>query len=248
MAPRKSSLRSSTPNQLRFLSRRTEESKRNSFIASDFSGYAPTAKCRDGLNDESRPGSVFYAHTLERDYICLLEDDPAVTAYTTRPASVSWRFGGKCISTTCEFAVRKGGSQWRLAAVKPKALIERYNLLALYALMRESAREQGYTDLQVLTEAEIRIQPRLANAELRQFQALPRSAHHRDVRFAQTKMATYALEAIGQPVSVGRLRHACGLGDTAYRAILGAIQEDMIDTEPEVLLDDHAIVRMKRIG
>ena len=200
----------------------------------NFSGYFPSAK-------SERP--VAYFNLIERDFIVLLEDDPAVKTYDEAPKPLKWSKGGQKFETAFEFSYRLSGERRILAAVKSSATVKKFELAELYCAARASARKKGYSDLKLFTEHEIRAMPRLANAEMKVFQQTPgdHGAHYRAVRSA--------LRMGGGRMSLGCLRQRCGLGANAYRAIVWLVAEGTLAAaDPDVLLDDDADVLLDDVA
>jgi hypothetical protein len=195
----------------------------------NFSGYFPSAK-------NERP--VAYFNLIERDFIVLLEDDPAVKTYDEAPKPLKWSKGRQKFVTAFEFSYRLSGERRILAAVKSSATVKKFELAELYCAARASARKKGYSDLKLFTEHEIRAMPRLANAEMKVFQRAPGAHDAHDLVVLRS-----ALQMGGGRMSLGCLRQRCGLGANAYRAIVRLVAEGKwAAADPDVLLDDDADV------
>jgi len=196
--------------------------------AANFSGYFPSNK-----SDEPIP----YEGLLERDFVALLEDDPAVSAYDALPPPLAWRdeIDAHVTAFNFQYWTRQGCT---LVAVKYARTVEKFDLEPLYGFARAYALKDGYRGFELWTEVEIRAMPRLANADMKNFQ----TAHEGDEpRFEAVRAA---LRAGGGRMSIGELRDKSRLNADAYRAIIKLVaQGKCVAEDPEQLLDDRAILR-----
>lgn len=123
----------------------------------NFTGFVPSRK-------NSRV--IQYESLLERDYIQLLEADPGVFAYSEQPTPLKWSDGVSSYETTFDFCVISNLRGKYLSEVKPLSKVIKHGLDVQYGYAREAAKTQGYDDLELWTEREIRAFPRLSSAEL----------------------------------------------------------------------------------
>jgi len=120
-----------------------------------YPGYVPSQKMRRMIGVES---------TLERDLAILLEVDPDVDAYTEQPITIEYRLDDKWHSYTPDFAVQRIGLI-KFVEVKPEWKALRPDNVRKFAAIRAVLAKSGRPFI-VLTEKDIRRQPRLRNAEL----------------------------------------------------------------------------------
>lgn len=120
-----------------------------------YPGYVPSKKMRRMIAVES---------TLERDFVILLDADTAVDAYTEQPTTIEYIVDGKQHSYTPDFAVSRGGNL-TFIEIKPEAKALRPENIRKFIAIRAAFAERNYHFI-VLTEMDIRRQPRLRNAEL----------------------------------------------------------------------------------
>lgn len=108
--------------------------------------------------------SVHWESQLERDLIYLLEFDPEVQAYREQPTTLSLMVEGKPRRYTPDFLVQKPHGLY-VVEVKPAEKARQPEYIALFAAAAESLRSLA-SSFQILTETEIRVQPRLDNIRL----------------------------------------------------------------------------------
>jgi hypothetical protein len=217
--------------RIKMMNRSIPGDKTTPQLRSNFTGLFPSGK-----NDRL----ISYRSLLERDFIVLLEDDRDVSSFSERPDRLEWSDGCAPRETICEFGYQHAFRGRVLAAVKPSATLAKYELAELFDLARPYAREAGYAALEVWTEKEIRVTPRLANAEMRVFQQTP-NRNDAHVLAARTAM----LDGGGR-MPIGELRDRSNLGEDAYRTILRLVADGVFHPEdPDALLDDHAMLRAK---
>lgn len=118
-------------------------------------GRFPSAKSRRSVHWESQ---------LERDFICLLEFDPAVLEYREQPETISLKLDGTIRRYTPDFLVRTA-TGYTVYEVKPGDKVALPDVAPVLAQAAEhyAARGMGY---QVVTETEIRRRPYLDNVRL----------------------------------------------------------------------------------
>lgn len=105
---------------------------------------------------------VHYEGLLERDAIYLFETSPLIESYGEQPTTIRFPDGGRLRRYTPDFVLDlKNGSQI-LVEVKPLRSLEQADVRHKLAQVRKYLQQQGQTFL-VLTDAEIRQQPRLDN-------------------------------------------------------------------------------------
>lgn len=119
-----------------------------------FPGYVPSLK-------EGR--MVACESTLERDFAILVEADTSVLAYSEQPITIEYVLDGKAHSYTPDFAVLRNG-RIIFVEVKPEAKALRPEYVRKFAAVRIAFAKIGHRFV-VLTEKDIRRQPRLRNAE-----------------------------------------------------------------------------------
>lgn len=107
---------------------------------------------------------VMWESKLERDFLYLLEFDPDVLSYTGQPVRILYNFAGKLCRYTPDFlVVRKHKRQ--IIEVKPKDRIFKGDNEQRFRIISQVCRAVGY-EFKVVTEANIRVQPRLNDIRL----------------------------------------------------------------------------------
>ena len=209
-----------------------------------FTGLLPAAKAlRDLAKPKDRWLEVPYENRLERDFMVLLEADKNVAAYTPLPKPLGFKADGQFFQAQLEFCFVRSDRSRVLAAVKSKTKLAKYDLKELYEVLTPIAWKQQAAELEVWTEAEVRRQPRLANAEALVFQRASHPAGDKQREFTNTLGLSQALAQRGGIMSIGELREKSGLGDQAWRAILTSIENGYLrPCKPTELLDDYALV------
>lgn len=108
--------------------------------------------------------SIHWESQLERDFVYLLEFDPAVLDYREQPETIRLTVDGKQRRYTPDFLVRTS-SLMVVYEVKPADKAAHPDMVALFAAAAEHYAGRGMRH-QVVTEADIRIQPYLDNVAL----------------------------------------------------------------------------------
>jgi hypothetical protein len=137
--------------------------------------------------------TIWFESLLERDFLYLLEYDHLdVEYFESQPCRIHYRREGRKRRYTPDFlVVRKGGRQ--IVEVKPeeKALEERNR--EIFRIAAAACARQGY-EFRVVTDAEIRIEPRLENVKIllryQRTEVLPQHQILSDEFFAGRREAT----------------------------------------------------------
>ncbi|MBP2640456.1 MAG: TnsA endonuclease [Firmicutes bacterium] len=105
---------------------------------------------------------IHWESMIERDYIFLLETDPDVTYYASQPLKMEYWKDGKKHFYTPDFLVKRNGIT-QIVEVKPSAKVEKHR--ELFQAIALYCEDKGWKFL-VVTEAMVRVQPRLENAKI----------------------------------------------------------------------------------
>lgn len=108
--------------------------------------------------------SIHWESQLERDFVYLLEFDPAVLDYREQPETIRLTIDGKPRRYTPDFLVRTA-SLMVVYEVKPADKAAHPDMVALFASAAEHYAGRGMR-YQVVTEADIRIRPYIDNVAL----------------------------------------------------------------------------------
>ncbi|WP_109117768.1 TnsA endonuclease N-terminal domain-containing protein [Azospirillum sp. TSO22-1] len=108
--------------------------------------------------------TIHWESQLERDLIYLLEFDPDVQAYREQPTTLSLVVDGKSRRYTPDFLVQKPHGFY-VVEVKPAEKARQPEYVALFAAATTSLQAMA-AGFQILTEVDIRAQPRLDNIRL----------------------------------------------------------------------------------
>src|SRR5215213_6798357 len=107
---------------------------------------------------------VMWESKLERDFLYLLEFDPDVLSYTGQPVRILYNFAGKIRRYTPDFLVlRKHKKQ--IIEVKPRDKVSEGNNEQRFRIISQVCNASGY-EFKIITDANIRVQPRLNNIRL----------------------------------------------------------------------------------
>jgi hypothetical protein len=196
-----------------------------------FTGYVPSLKNNRMIQYES---------ILERDYIMLIEADLDVVAYSEQPEALKWSDGKAFYMTTFDFCVTTSVGKEYLVEIKPLAKVIKYQLDVLYGYARAAAKNQGYDDLELWTDRELKAAPRLLNAELV-------AAGATTFESAETEIALLtaisAIRRISDRATVRELRAASNLGAAAYWAVIRMVARgQLIPVDRTAALDDRAVL------
>lgn len=101
---------------------------------------------------------------LEYDFLCLLEVDRAVTAFCAQPCRLTYEIDGRQHSHIPDFWVERLGQEC-FCEVKPSSKAEAPPVQVRTEVLTEQLARSGIC-YEVVTEREIRVQPRLTNAQI----------------------------------------------------------------------------------
>jgi hypothetical protein len=107
---------------------------------------------------------IWWESQIERDYIYLLEVDPDVISYVGQPFKIFYTDLGKSRSYTPDFLVKRTKGE-QVVEVKPISLLNQAKNLNLWRHIAVWCLEQQL-EFVVVTDAMIRIQPKLNNIKL----------------------------------------------------------------------------------
>lgn len=108
--------------------------------------------------------TVWWESKLERDYLYLLEFDSDVRSYKEQPVRIVFELNGLIRRYTPDFLVERTNKK-QLVEVKPQEKVFKGDGKQRYLTISRVCRSRGY-QFRILTEAEIRRQPRLRNIKL----------------------------------------------------------------------------------
>jgi len=108
---------------------------------------------------------VWFESFLERDFICLLEFDPNVATFAEQPFTLKYLHLGKSRKYTPDFHVRYAPQRDVLVECKPTAFVETEDNQRKFAAAQAWCAEGGWT-FRVVTEVDVRQEPRLTNIKL----------------------------------------------------------------------------------
>ncbi len=204
--------------------------------------------CFTGIVPSQKEGNEYrligYEGTLERDFIYLLEDDDNVVSYQEQDVKLRWHDGDRWRRYTPDFCVQYGNG-WRVCVeVKPLDIVEKLDLLPVYALIQHYAlASKRYDEFQLWTDEDIRETHDLANAELRF------SERHQHDGETEGMAVRTAFARLNGRATVARLRFESGLGERAYRGILRLMAEGDCQLEnPDQLIEDDSVVLWKAVA
>lgn len=107
---------------------------------------------------------VWWESQIERDYIYLLEFDPAVISYEEQPLRISYRLQGKEHYYTPDFLVKRADKRL-IVEVKREEEAQKQENLRLFNIAKSACALDDY-EFVVVTDKMIRVQPLLANIKL----------------------------------------------------------------------------------
>jgi hypothetical protein len=110
--------------------------------------------------------AVWYESLLERDFMHLLEADPDVISYKEQPFKIRYALNGKIHLYTPDLLVARRLKR-QIAEVKPEVEAVTEEFQQLIRCVAPICGKDGYEYL-VMTEKQIRMQPRLKNIKLLQ--------------------------------------------------------------------------------
>lgn len=108
--------------------------------------------------------TVWWESQIERDYIYLLEIDPAVKSYKSQPFKLTYLHAGKTRTYTPDFWVIRPQCQ-QVVEVKPESKVKDSSYLELWRHIIPLCRDMGM-EFVVVTDVMIRKQPQLDNIKL----------------------------------------------------------------------------------
>jgi hypothetical protein len=115
---------------------------------------------------------VCWESQIERDYIYLLEFDPAVVSYAEQPLRISYHLDGKEHRYTPDFLVNRADKNL-IVEVKREEEAQKEEMLHLFRIISAICARDNY-EFVVVTDTMIRVQPRLDNIKLlTRYQRIP---------------------------------------------------------------------------
>lgn len=178
---------------------------------------------------------VWYESLLERDYLFLLEIDPAVIFYQEQPLRIYYFLEGKKRRYTPDFLIqRKHGKQIVEVKPKKKAMEQRY--ITLFRIVDEICWRDGYK-FHVATDAVIRSQPRLNTAKFLYKYA-------RTPLFPQHQIYCHELFAREQEILLGEIIKFFASRDIGPQVVFALIFHGVLSVNLTELLSPNSIVRL----
>lgn len=163
-----------------------------------FRGYFPSKKLKRMVEWES---------ILERDAIYLFEQSPGVISFQEQPALVHYELDGETKKYFPDFELVLSNDEIIHVEIKPKQKMESPVLTKKIAAIADAYARRGMK-FRLLTDADIRQEPRLQNMKLlQQFKTHQISANE------SKKKVTEILQD-GEPVSVSQIFEAIGKVNT----------------------------------
>jgi hypothetical protein len=107
---------------------------------------------------------VWWESQIERDYLYLLEIDPDVVSYEEQPLKIRYYLDGEPHLYTPDLRVIRRDKQ-QIVEVKDKKAAVREEYVELFRRVAPICQDQGY-EFVVVTDQDIRIQPKLDNIKL----------------------------------------------------------------------------------
>ncbi len=124
--------------------------------------------------------TIHWESQLERDLVLLLEFDPSVLEYREQPLTIQVDLADRVARYTPDFLVRKAHG-FHVIEVKPSKFASEPAWQDLFARAAAYFAAEG-AQYEVLTEHEIRRQPRLSNASLLfRYQRIPLGENSREI-------------------------------------------------------------------
>lgn len=121
-------------------------------------------KQHNGYFPSQKPASLIpYESVLERDQLFLAEVDPSVTEIRTQPFALDLELGDRIVRHYPDLLLA-GADEQAVTEVKAAEKAEKPHYQALFEAARDKVNRYGYEYL-VMTEREIRRQPRLNNCK-----------------------------------------------------------------------------------
>lgn len=218
-------------NRVRHMGRSISSRKVVTYRSGHFTGYVPSEKNRRIIQYES---------ILERDYIQLVECDHDVLSFKEQPERLSWSDGVDFYDTTFDFEVFRRGGQKYLVEVKPLSKVIKYGLSELYGYARAAAIKQGYDDLELWTDRELKSMPRLGNAELL---VSGNTTFEDPTTTLAMRSAISDLRRIADRATIRDIRSASGVGASAYWGVIRMVALGQLIPEcARSPLDDSAVL------
>lgn len=177
--------------------------------------------------------SIHWESQLERDFVYLLEFDPAVLDYREQPETIRLVVDGEARRYTPDFFVRTA-SAMAVYEVKPADKAIRPDLSALFTKAAEHYAGRGMR-YQVMTEADIRIRPYLDNVAL----LLRYRAHPVDPDLEAEVLDRLASEPAALGELIAELSPQVGLAE-----VLALLANHRLAADLAARLDRDSIIRL----
>jgi len=108
--------------------------------------------------------AIVYESLLERDYMYLLEIDPAVKSYSSQPLNISYTIDNTQRRYTPDFLVERT-SKTQIVEVKPQQKLNSSENLARFSEIWRLFQKKNW-EFVVITEEKIKVEPLLSNVKL----------------------------------------------------------------------------------
>ena len=184
---------------------------------------------------------VHYEGLLELDAIYLFETSPLVESYGEQPSTILYPDGGRLRRYTPDFILKLRGGCQVLIEIKPSRSLLQAEIRHKFEQISAFFARQGTVFL-ILTEQEIRLEPRLANLKWLYHQAPPTIANP-----TKNRMAVWQLAALF-PMTAHQATSACSpLGTDPYSLLMAGYltcdlsQAVIYDTQLELNLESEHV-------
>ncbi|MFJ7439637.1 Tn7 transposase TnsA N-terminal domain-containing protein [Methylorubrum thiocyanatum] len=186
---------------------------------------------------EQYEGIIEVESLLEHDFVVRTRFDGVTTMVRPQPEKLKWwdPRDSRWRTHVPDFeAVRTDRNTRTFVQVKPKKFADR--LEEDFILIRRNFERLGF-DFEVMTELEIRKQPRFANAQM----LFPHTGPMEDVG-ALDRVRTVLREAEGSVLTMGEIRRMADIGTASDEAVLRLHVRSEIRLDLDVEIDERALV------
>lgn len=212
---------------------RITRSKPSAYIAS---GFVPSIL----PNDEGQ--CIWFEGSLEREMLVQLNTDRDSVKIDGNAPTFAWTDGLHWYDYRPQYVVQRHNGRKSIVAIHWGAVVLKYGLREVLALIEPFAREEGYNGIELWTDSQIRHPVRIANSNLLH------SVASEKFEPALLERVLECAHKCGEAVPIGRLRRSAGTDVPSFRAIAKLISiADLVPIDPDQLIDDRLVVTARTI-
>ncbi len=179
---------------------------------------------------------VMWESQIERDYIYLLEFDPAVISFEEQSVCVRYHDDrdGKIHRYTPDFLVTRAGNRVQVVEIKDDKTAESDDCRQLFRRVAPIICREGY-EFMVVTDSMIRVQPLLDNVKLLQ--------KYSTIRISDSHLLSLNdILSNRENIPFGEIVHLMGLRGILKQEVFALLRHGILSMDFHKAIDDTAMV------